>query len=737
MEKQHRKRLLGFFLSTIFVAGISIGLASINPLERSQQQLSNLLYYERATENKIYIVAIENNTLKFQDWGRPSEWCRTYYIPVLQRLLSYQPKVIGMDILFNKQSKGICKDELDALIKSGNQGEISEFSGTKDHPTDLKLAEVFKKIPNLVLINNVFDLVENKVKNIEEIEVKETIQYPWKTFLESGVALGHNKLFPDLNSKAKYLPPVYTNKGSLLPAFSLQIVSKYLGLGEIKDHQLESDKLQLNYQNGRLRLPLENFWMLINFSKKPIQQIEKSFQDKSIVSIPFYQLYSGKIDPQINLADIKDKIVLMGLTREFDDSYSTPISTTTQMPGVMIHAQAIQTILDQAWLYNQSFPAQAATIAVLVLLSMLLIFKLPIGGAMPALATVFLAYTLAYSTLMFRQLGIIVNLVYPPLAIILASIIGYAYRYMTEFKQKTKATTALGQFVNSGVAAAVMDSDLQRVEKRGEKREITVIFTDIKGFTTISENLQPQSVVALLNEYLEVMSAVVMRNNGIVDKYEGDAIMAFFEEKEGLASHQVRAAQTALEMRAALPGLMEKWRGDPPLPGGEAKPEIDFRVGVSSGEAIVGTIGSSQHIQYTAIGDIVNLGSRLESANKHYQTHIMIAEATYEAIQAQFDCRFLDLITVKGKNKAIKIYELLGPAGSISADQAELIQAYNKGLACYFNGQFTEAFKIFNEDVLSKWPSDYLTKFYAERAQKCVLNPPPADWDFVYKMETK
>lgn len=739
MENRKAKQAAGLIICTIVVGCISSILVFINPLEKIQQQLSSYLYVERKTSNKIYVVAIENNTINFQDWGRPAEWCRTYYIPVLEKLLSYQPRVIGFDIMFSKQSKGICKDELNELISSGQLEKIREYSPTEmaDHPTDSKLANILKKTDNLVMINVVNTNINKRVASVDDLEVDGQISWPWRTFVESGVTFGHNRLLSDLNSKIKYLFPIYTNRGEAVPAFSLQVVSKYLNLGKLISYNLQSERLQLNYENGGLALPLENYWMLINFSKKPNPKIEESFQDNSVVLIPFYQLYTGKIDPKINLEDIRDKIVLIGMAREFDDSFPTPMSSTTQMPGVMIHAQAIQTILDGAWLYNQSFAAQAVTIAALALISMLLIFGLRINWALPALGLLLLIYCVPYAQLMFRQWGIIVNLVYPPLTIILAAIVGYAYRYLTEFKMKNRVTSALGQFVNTQVAENVLNSSQTKVEKIGEKRDISVIFTDIKGFTTISEQLKAESVVALLNEYFEVMAEVIVRNGGLVDKYEGDAIMAFFEAKEGLPSHQLRAAQTALEMRAALPRLLEKWHNDPLLPGGEKKPEIDFRVGISSGEAIVGTIGSSEHIQYTAIGDIVNLGSRLESANKKYESHILLAEATFEAISNSFVCRYVDNIKVKGKDKPVKIYQLLGRKEDISAEQEELLVAYNQGIELYFQRKFSEAAEHFENRILKKWPNDFLAMIYAGRARKCMLIPPAPDWDFVYKMETK
>jgi adenylate cyclase len=403
----------------------------------------------------------------------------------------------------------------------------------------------------------------------------------------------------------------------------------------------------------------------------------------------------------------------------------------------MIHAQAIQTILDQAWLRNLTLPEQIGVIVLLALLALAAVFLLPIWAALPLLAALVLGYEAAAAPLLFRWQGLILNMVYPPLTVILAAICGYAYRYLAEFRQKTRVAGALGQYVNAEVAQNVLESESGEVRTGGEKRPVTVIFTDIRGFTTISENLQAQSVVALLNEYFEAMTEVVVRNGGTVDKYEGDALMAFFEERQRMDGQAVRAAKAALEMRAALAKLNAQWKNDGPLPGGEARPEIDFRVGISTGEAVVGNIGSSRHLQYTVIGDIVNLGSRLESANKKYHTAVMLAEATYEAVKDAYECRFLDMIRVKGKEKPVKVYELLAPRGELSAEQRELIQAYNSALVKYFERDFAGALATFQQEVFVRWPADYLSNLYAGRCELLKRFPPRSDWDFVYRMESK
>ncbi len=727
MSVQKTKRIIGAIAIAIIVTVFVSLLAWFNPFLKQQLYLSNFLYYERPTDNQVVVVSIDNETVDEEGLGKFTSWCRTYYIPVLKQLAEYQPTVIGIDLLLLKKSEGLCKNSLEVITNSTNPViELERYFTDSSHPDDKKLGDVIRSISNLVLPSRVVPTNEEGTVFPGE---EAYFQYPLKELQDEDGLTAHNIILYDSLGLVRDFVPLYLFENEAFEALSVKLVSEFFGFD---DYSISPNELILTGEKGNLTIPLENYRMLVNYNHKPNMATESN---GNLLIIPFMDVYKGTTD----LSElIKDKIVLIGVRYSGStDKYKTPISPDVQMPGVEIHAQAIQTILDEAWLYTQPFWQQIATIALLALISIAIIFALQIAIALPLLVVLIALYGMLLAPLLFRTQGLILNLVYPPLAIVTAAIVGYAYRYMTEFKQKTKVAGALGQYVNKEVAQNVLDQGKDGVQMGGDKQQITVLFTDIKGFTTISETLQPQSIVALLNEYFEVMAAEVVKQHGVVDKYEGDALMAFFEDKPGLASHQVRAAHTALKMREALSRLMAQWKNDGPLPGGETKPQIDFRVGLSSGEALVGNIGSSEHIQYTVIGDIVNLGSRLESANKKYQTSVMLSEATYMAIQNDHECRFLDVIKVKGKNQPVKIYELLALKSELSAEQTELVQIYNKALVLYFERKFPEALEVFKNELLQRWPTDYLANLYAGRCELLNRFPPEPDWDFVYKMDSK
>ncbi len=715
------KKYLGGTLIFLTVAAASGLLAWWNPLEKQQLYLSNFLYYERPTKNQVVVVAINDETVSEQGLGKFTSWCRTYYVPVLEKLAEYNPAVIGVDILFLSKSEGVCGEDLRKILNSTDPlVELKKYAGD-EHPDDMELGNVVSQIENIVLISRAIFKDYQVIFDDRDSYVQEPI---------IGTNTGHNRIFSDKNGLIRNFPPIVKIGAKYVPSFALEVVARYLKI-DLEDIQLTENKLSIGKRDV-FQIPLEKYLMNINYNEKPVLNPDLL---KNVKIIPFIDLYREKQDYS---SLIKDKIVLIGARySSSEDKYQTPIDPTNSLHGVMIHAQAIQTILDQAWLRNVTPVEQAGLIVVMVALALAIVFALRIRWALPLLAAIILLYGMVAAPLMFRYQGVILDLVYPRLGVIMAAIVGYAYRYVTEFAQKKRVAGALGQYVNEQVARDVLESDAARVKTSGEKREITVVFTDIRGFTTISESLQPQSVVALLNEYFEVMTEVILKNDGIVDKYEGDALMAVFEDRQGLPDQACRAAQAALDMRAALGKLNAKWKNDGPLPGGEPKPEIDFRAGISTGEAVVGNIGSSRHLQYTVIGDIVNLGSRLEGANKKYHTGIMLSEASYDRIKNSYACRFLDLIKVKGKEKPVKTYELLCPKGQLSEEQEMLITAYNRGLVLYFQRNFSGALEVFQKEVLSRWPADYLTNLYAGRCELMKIYPPKPDWDFVYKMESK
>ena len=717
----------------VVLAGVL--LAWWNPLEKQQLYLSNFLYYERPTEHQVVVVSIDDRTVSSEGLGKFSSWCRTNYIPVLEKLAEYRPAVIGIDILFLSKSEGLCKDALQRVLSAGDPAsELQKYADPAVHPDDLALGEALRKVGNVVLLVD-SRISENYISNAGEANTE--ILFPLSELVKPSGVLAHAKIILDKTNMARGVIPLLNDlQNRNFFALPLAIALEVRGLNEYAEVISRPDSLTVQGAAGSMRIQLDNYQMPINFTMAPSSLFNQNqSENASLRVVSFLDLYN---DTGRDWSFLKDKIVLIGAGfKNSGDNKLTPLDNNVAVPGVMIHAQAIQTILDQAWLRNLTLPEQIGVIVLLALLALAAVFLLPIWAALPLLALLVLGYEAGAAPLLFRWQGLILNMVYPPLTVILAAICGYAYRYLVESRQKTRVAGALGQYVNAEVAQNVLESESNQVQTGGEKRPVTVIFTDIRGFTSISENLQAQSVVALLNEYFEAMTEVIVHNGGTVDKYEGDALMAFFEERRGVDGQAVRAAKAALEMRAALAKLNAKWKNDGPLPGGESRPEIDFRVGISSGEAVVGNIGSSRHLQYTVIGDIVNLGSRLESANKKYHTSVMLAEATYEAVKDHFECRFLDMIRVKGKERPVKVYELLAPRGELSGEQRDLVQAYNRALVKYFEKDFAGALDVFQKDVFPRWPADYLSNLYAGRCELLKRFPPRPDWDFVYRMESK
>jgi adenylate cyclase len=318
------------------------------------------------------------------------------------------------------------------------------------------------------------------------------------------------------------------------------------------------------------------------------------------------------------------------------------------------------------------------------------------------------------------------------------------YRYLTEFREKMALQGAFGKYVNPTVVRQIAEHP-EELKLGGRKQEITVMFTDIVHFTTTSEKLKPESLVALLNEYFQAMSDVVMAEGGTLDKFEGDAIMAFFGAPVAQKDHALRAARAALNMRVKLSELLNKWKNARPgpdgrpsnlLPGGETKPVIDFRCGLSTGEAIVGNMGSSERFDYTAMGDIVNLGSRLEGANKSYKTSIMISEKTHEAVKDQFETRELDTILVVGKTEPSKVFELIAPKGELSDHDLLLLKQYGEAIALYHERKYAYALEKF-EEILKTFPEDGPSKLYRQRCEVYRDYPPKPDWNGVSEMGSK
>jgi len=319
------------------------------------------------------------------------------------------------------------------------------------------------------------------------------------------------------------------------------------------------------------------------------------------------------------------------------------------------------------------------------------------------------------------------NVLFPLFTIVIVYIALVVFYFRTEERSRKQITSIFGKYVSPVVIENILKNP-DSLNLGGEKRNITIFFSDIRGFTSISEKLGPEELVHLLNEYLTEMTSIIIKDEGLVDKFMGDAIMAFWGAPLNQPNHVEMACSSSLEMMDKLRELQKKWKN-------EGIPSFDIGIGLNSGDAVVGNMGSSSRFDYTAMGDNVNLASRLEGLNKFYGTNIIISENIYKVVKDKFEVRKLDVVKVKGRKKPILIYELLAHKDKTSKKQKDFNKLYEAGFEFYLKKKWKEAIKSF-QDAL-KLMDDEASHMFITRCKEFLKNPPPKDWDGVWEMETK
>ena len=288
------------------------------------------------------------------------------------------------------------------------------------------------------------------------------------------------------------------------------------------------------------------------------------------------------------------------------------------------------------------------------------------------------------------------------------------------------------KYVSPAVAQAIAENP-EALKLGGAKRELTILFSDLAGFTDLSERLDPQELITMINEYLSEMTNLVLEEGGTLDKYIGDAIMAFWNEPLPYPDHADRALRCAVRMQRKMNELNDRWRRSDP-----AAETLDVRIGINTGTVVVGNVGGKDRFDYSALGDAVNLAARLEPANKTYNTLVMASENTmHSATPSAYRYRELDLIAVKGKLRPVTVYEIVELTDApLPAAREQALGHYGSGLVAYKRRDWELAATYF-EAALEADPKDGPSNVYLERCRANVTNPPPADWDFVVRRTVK
>ncbi|RLJ63684.1 CHASE2 domain-containing protein [Sulfurisoma sediminicola] len=541
-------------------------------------------------------------------------------------------------------------------------------------------------------------------------------------FQKNAASGGHFNPLVDFDGMSRRVPVLAEYNGAYYESLSLAMVRALLGFPPVVPGYAEgSDKsyaglewLELPTARGTLRVPVDaNVAALV-----PYRGFQGSYRYISAADV---------LADRIPAEQLQGKIVLMGTTAPgLMDLRATPVGAT--YPGVEVHANLISGMLDGAVKYRPAYVLGADVVLVL-LAGAVMTFLLPLLSPFRAsiVALIVLLFLLSVNLAFWHVGNMVLPLATGLLLVMLLYALNMSWGYFVESKAKRQFTELFGQYVPPELVDE-MAKNPEGYTMDGRKAELTVLFSDIRGFTTISEGLQPDQLATLMNLYLGSMTEVIRKRRGTLDKYIGDAIMAFWGAPVGDAEHARNAVITAMEMQRALhdlnPELLAKgW------------PELKIGVGVNTGTMTVGDMGSPVRKAYTVMGDAVNLGSRLEGITKQYGVGIIVGEGTRELTKKDFVYRELDRVRVKGKAEPVGIYEPLGLEGQVAKEDLEELKLWNQALRAYRSQDWDQAEVMLLN--LSRIHQCYLYDLYAKRVAHCRKEPPGEGWDGVTTFETK
>ena len=672
---------------------------------RVKQKLADV---ESQSLDDIVIVDLDGRSLS--KLGKVYQWPRSYYTKVINYLNEGGAIMIGFDIIFDKD---IWRPDLDKIFVNTiqNSGNIYNalYLGGSD---STNFRYVMDKEPEQFEASRFYYQLPQEDMDI--IRSEERFDNEYFELLNASRGVGHVNFRADMDGIVRSIHLFSKFNDHLYPTLTFGMYMDAMGIDSMGINSNEN-KLML-FREGELLndIPIDN---------NDNMQITYFGGYKTFRYVSFYDVLKQRIPKEY----FENKIILLGTSLAgLYDLRSVPMQPS--FPGVEIHANIIYTLLTQQYIDKIS-PLSSFLIIVLIgiFLGILLSFFGPILSIIFTIVFAF-SYTLFAGYLFFTD-NYWIEMINPFLTILFTFTGVYLYRYATEEKNKRFIRTTFSHFVTKSVVDELL-ANPDKIKLGGEKKVCTVFFSDVAGFTTISEQLTPEELVHLLNEYLTQMTNIVFDYNGMLDKYEGDAIMAVFGAPIAKGNHAYEACVASLEMQEKLVHMREFWKK-------QGRPQLTVRCGVNTGPMVVGNMGSETRFDYTVMGDAVNLGARLEPANKEYSTEIMIGYETYKMAGDLIYTRQLDLLRVKGKTEPVKVYELLGTKEKgISSEMQGMIEHFQLGFDNYLKQNWDEAILQFNQSLKLKW-NDGPSKRYVQRCELFKNNSPGDDWDGIWTMTTK
>jgi len=739
---------LTIFTILLVVILFHVGIPILDMIELKTYDLRFLSRGHLCPSPAVALALIDEKSLdKEGRWP----WPRSKIASLVNILSQDGAKVIGFDI-------GFLEPDENSLLQFINQfgqkidaldihdTRLTDFmkENKENADNDLALAKAIRNSSSKVVLGYFFHMSQAELdyridqkeidKQIERISASkypfvlsddprmESFPFPKAYAPESNLEIlaeatssaGFFTLAADYDGVVRWMPLIIQCGENLHPPLSVSCAWLYLDKPQlmVKVARYGAKGIKM----GERFIPTdENGQLLINYLGPP-----KTFQHVSITDI---------LDGKIAKGTFKDRIVLVGATAMgTHDLRSTPFSVF--YPGVEIHATVIENILAQNFLSKPKWSTIYDLFAIIVL-GVLTGIALPHVSAVKGIlfAGGLFALHILIAQQLFSSWRVWLNIVYPLAVLALTYTALTLYHYVTEERERRKIKGAFRHYVSPLVIDEIL-KDPARLKLGGQEKVITVLFSDLAGFSGYSERYAPNEMISIISEYFETMTEQVFDYQGTLKEYVGDELMAIFGAPLDQADHAQRACAAALAMRDRLQALRQDWAriGRPPLAA---------RTGINSGLMLVGNIGSRYRFSYGALGDQVNLGSRLEGLNKMYGTEILLGENTARLVESSFLLRELDMVRVVGRKQPLRVYELVGKQDdSLPEERKQSLRHFAAGLDAYRRQLWHDAITLFSQS-LALWPEDGPSRIMAERCRIYREASPPADWDRVFEHTSK
>ncbi len=680
-------------------------------------------------DNRLVMADIDDYSLK-----QIGQWpiSRETWTKMINKLKTYGAKVIAFDVFFAEDTKA-CNNYSpdDDMAKS-----IANFQSTPGNKVILPYsldtlgADHFKELPD-TLYNYIMDTKQSEGLNLKLSRVSKAV-YPIEKLVTVEPSLGHIQVEADSDGIMRHYRLVGNIDSLYLPSYSLSAYQAYTNDGgTIEMLNIGDNKLTL--RNGDLSL-----------NHKGEAKVRWLGDENHFPRVSLYDIISAKDDDQKMAKRFNNTIVFVGASAYGAyDLRHTPVNP--MLPGVYFHMNMTHMLLEGKFYQPQADSTLYSWLILIVGTSLVLIVQ-AFGHAIVDLlftnALILGAYLL--DTYYLLPQGYEIKLFFCFFSIISCYSWNTFLHFYLANKDKAFLKSAFGSYISPALIDEMYSSG-KAPKLGGDCGVRTAFFTDIQGFSTFSEKLSATQLVELLNEYLTAMTDILLGEGGTLDKYEGDAIIAFFGAPMPLEDHAARAFRVACKMQESLSELREKWQDE-----GDKWPtivkEMRMRVGINSGEIVTGNMGSRDRMNYTMMGDSVNLAARLEEAAKQYGIFTNVSEYSLDLIQdkSEFTLRELDTIRVVGKSEPVKVFEIMGRKEHIEDYEVEIRDKFMEALSLYKEQQWDKASTIFSSLVEEEWKrapelkhKTNPSKVYLERCEHFKSNPPGDDWDGVYTLTEK